>query len=869
MDEGKDEETPVVTGENILPKKFVQKSITEFKNVKVHSVDSSNSHGFSDLGANEASTPVRRRSTRVIPKRKVEIEDEPTPPRKKKMPTKKSTAKSKKGQKSMAGKDKKKAPVREKKATIGNGIEKTQSTRKASLGSAEERNKLAVKQFSKEQKDKTDQSKQSSKSPPKQATPSLAINPILLENWAPQVPLPSSDFKSHSSIISRLKLPHMRPVEYAKDLLFVMSFINKFNKFLPKDLWSLSIQDFELGLDLYPGVLEGSDQETLSYYSNYIPIKEVKRCQDSINLLFLCLMRLTLNQKSQPSLKYLQSTAKPYAKFISELKSKAIEFGYPSEWKVKSTLEISNMKLFEEDDIDPVDPNHPEILTPNVYKPLEQLIVPIEEDPLHNAELDRLGLLALTPKDRVIILRTLVQWCIANSEKIHGEIYHLSHPKKEPSFGIQTYQAPRHLVQGIEASRQHFKKLCTLVKERMELRRSKKHVKKHLENGTRQDLSAKYELLDELKNSMKQYKLEHDQNSLDKKRIFDPLNVSIDRDYSKWSKLIYEETNDHEPLQDPYRDEVFKLRSLEFFVGRVPYVGDFYLPRLFTYQNSKKKDTVPTNYCDPITLLKTFNDFETGKITPFELFGKNGKSMSLQFKLYYHDTPSMIHDLSTGESGKKKTYWYEMCHDIESLRDFIKLLEYKVYKEPVSRKKSANKNKDMHQSANVAADVPTTTGAAEDIETKTELSGETEVPPSGLPPTPGFNCNPLPKEYKYNKSRSKLLILKEYLEKMTCLLKTFEDLKKEYGDMDNNDRNLRRSQRTKINYVEQSLDVSDDEHEPDEEDEDPYVDKDDGGDDYEEENSENEAEDIEDFHDEYEVEVENKSTRHRKKTSTA
>ncbi|CDO96406.1 unnamed protein product [Kluyveromyces dobzhanskii CBS 2104] len=844
--------------EQPMAKKYGQTSITDFKSFKVQPSE------VNEMENSHFNEPIsRRRSNRVVVKRKADSDEEAEHSRKKRPYNRKVLAKTKKGKKSdtqsasaktkpkktdsdkestekakdaprkstpaangdkKSGTPSKKTVIKKKSDSTPNGKNKEDVTavtvaRKKTLDFFSNALPISEKNTSKD-KLKTEPSL---KAPPKDAIKiskpvskpvpslSLAVNPILLENWAPQLPVLSADFKTQTSVLSRLKFPHMKKVTYGKDLVLILSFINKFHRFLPQDLWSLSIQDLEIGLDVYPENID-DDQELSQYYADYVPAKEIRRCQDYANLLYVVLMELTLNRKSNSTLQSLQTSSKPY-KLISELRQKGVEFGYPREWKVQSTLNAESVKVYEHDDTEPVDPSHPEILTPNAFKWTEQLVVPLEEDPLHSPDLERLGLLALMPSDRIVFLRTLTQWCIAYSEKIHTEVYRLSHLKKDPSFGIQTHHAPRHLVQGIDATHQHFKKLCTLVKERMELRRSKKHVKKQLESGTRQDLSAKFALLDDLKKNMREYRQEYNQTAVDKKKKFDALAVSVERDYEKWSKLVFEEIHDREPLDNPYEDEIYKLRCLEFFIGRVPYVGDFYLPRLFTYQSSKAKKHIPTNYCDPITLLQTLQEFENGTITPFELFSRDGKLNSMQFKLYYHDTPGLVHDLMNG-SNAGKNYWYEMCHDSSSLQDFIRLLEYKVYKEEDlnKSKKSADESGELEKETTdfLTADTDKETSKKN---VPTGISKE-DTTSTKLETIEGFNCNPLPKEYKYNKSRSKFLILKEYLQKMSSLLHTFEQLKVEYGDVSSTDRNLRRSQRSKVSYAEAIQESSDEENEP-------------------------------------------------------
>lgn len=575
--------------------------------------------------------------------------------------------------------------------------------------------------------------------------------PLLTEeSWSPNVPLKSSAFKSHHSVVSRLKSPNMKTVPYANDVIRVMSFINKFNQFFPRELWGLSFQDFEVGLDLYPEIEKGSTQPL---YQDFLLIRDVVRSQDKMNLLFLSLLKLALNNNSATSMEALRNTSRPYAKFIDQLRAHAWSWGYPREWRKdpSSTMSKEDCKYFAEDDNDPVDISHPEILTPNIYVWPQQS--PIDQDPLATSELEKNGILALQPRDRSILLRILTQWCLAQSEKIHSEIFRLSHLKRDPPFGVSTSHVPLLMAEGELVMRAKFKRLCELLATKLKLKSKKKHVKKQLETGKREGLSNKLKVLEAIQQDMKKRVRERELNESPAVSEWDE---SIDKDFDEWCDLIKGEVPDH-PLQSPFGDEIYKLRSSEFFIGRVPHVGDFYLPRLFTYQNQKGMK-IPSTYTDFRSLKQLFASFASNEVDAFTLFGKNGKLMSVQFKLLYHDTPSMIRDVASQADTKSKTYWYEMCHNCETLQEFITLLDYKLGLIEITDGDSTNKS--------------------------------------------AINKNPLPKESKYNASREKIRILKNYLTQLYYFLEKFEELGVKYGDMQANDRTLRRSQRNKVNYAD-------------------------------------------------------------------
>ncbi|CCD26526.1 Ioc3p NDAI_0H03530 [Naumovozyma dairenensis CBS 421] len=613
------------------------------------------------------------------------------------------------------------------------------------------------------------------------------LNPA---DWSSNVPLLSNDIKSQQSIISRLKNPNMKLVPYAGDVIKIMSFINKFNRFLTSDLQNLSFQDFEIGLNLYPELVPSitpkqQQQQTqlqlqqgrVLLYQDYIPIKEVVAAQDKMNLLFYSLVNLLFTSKQNSEFEpmtmeeFLQSSSSSKKSLLNQLRSNSYDWGYPREWRTnnKSSSSYNPDKekkpisaLFPMEDQGPfVDPKEPIILTKNIYQWDKNDPLPIELNPLQSIELEKTGLLALLPKDRIILLRTLINWCIANSNLIHGEIQHLTHFKKDPAFSVQTQHVPRYLVEGMDTCFVKYGRLCALVEKRFDIRRQKKHFKKLIKQRKNEDFANKLNILNEIK----EYRKSHPE--LQNKDI----NIEL---YDKWNKLFETETND-DPIRSPFDDELYKLRSHEFFIGRVPHMGDFYLPRLQTYCETESINT----YTDLLTLKKLMESFKSGEFNTFQLFENYGQLMSSQFKIFYHDSPSLIRDTMKGVDTMGKPYWYEMCHDCNSLKEFIELLSYKIE----LPKEDDNKME-----------------ATPDLDQGTDDST--------------INKHPLPKDPRYNTARNKLRMLRDYLSDMYYILVEFEKLKTEYAGMNPGKRQLRRMQRNPVNYnTEYDSDIDMDEDE--------------------------------------------------------
>lgn len=493
-------------------------------------------------------------------------------------------------------------------------------------------------------------------------------------NWTPNAPLPSTDFEDHKTVLPKLENLNMKPLPYAGDIIKLMSFINKFHIFFSADLLNLSFQDFEIGLDLYPSTVQDmKEQQESLFYQDYIPVKTLIGCQDKMNLLLLTLLKLTLNTTKttksrayQPQATLSQLKAKEtFVKMIRQLRVNAFEWGYPAEWRTQDCEDEDfvkpQSKLFESDDMGPaVDENNPEVLTSNIYAWYRRAPLPFESDPLQTPELNKKGILALEPHDRLIFLRTLSNWCSCNSTKIHNEIHYLTH-LKDLTFGVQTQHAPKYLMDGFEETVEQFTKLCAIVQNRYERRRKRNYVKKQSSDGKKEDLVGKLNTLKEIKNTLRDLTKEE-------------KNSNIVKNYANWSGVFDGEFADN-PLSDPFEDDIYKLRQQEFFVGRIPHIGDYYLPRLHSYSEDQLEFST---YNGPIPLQILFDRFSKEEIDAYTLFENYGQTLSAQFKLVFHDTPSIINDIQQGTSTAGKVYWYEVCHDSESLKEFLKYLDDKI-----------------------------------------------------------------------------------------------------------------------------------------------------------------------------------------------
>lgn len=612
------------------------------------------------------------------------------------------------------------------------------------------------------------------------STGNVVIPTIDVAEWSSNMALEFSYYRNDSSILSRLKSPNFKPVPYAGLVMKVMSFINKFSYYFASELGGLSFQDFEVGLDLYPGgfnnksnaIVRDSEPKKIPY-QDFLTTKEIKKCQNHMNLLFLTLLRLTFTNdmevKKQPQAFINDLRDKHiFAPLINELREKSEEWGYPKEWTMKDTFEnvISIHRDGNSDNNTLVNYALTETKTPQENISLDKSRTS-GRDILLEADIDIHGILALEPNDRIIMMSATVDWCMTYSPLIHNDIHKLSHSKRDPAFGVRTQHAPRYLLDGEDETMRRFVRLCDFIQRRYEIRGQKKHLKKLLKAGMKNDFKDKYDTLMDIKHCVNG--ITSEQEKID---TYTEL-------YDKWTKIFEGEVDEH-PLSDPYNDETYKLRSHEFFIGRIPHMGDFYLPRLHCYDD--EKISLINYHTDMRTFREVLNSFKEKKYDASTLFDNYGQTMSSRFKVLYHDTPALVHDFNKGTITNDKIYWYELCHDTESLKQFIELLGFKILP-PKMKKEDPDKQQEKEQK-----------------------KSKTWVPKI-------INDQPLPKEAKYNITREKLKLMRDYLQDLSWILEEYEELRETFQDMVPGKRQSRRNMKATETYSSTS------EYEQDSEDE--------------------------------------------------
>ncbi|CCK73514.1 uncharacterized protein NDAI_0G05310 [Naumovozyma dairenensis CBS 421] len=572
----------------------------------------------------------------------------------------------------------------------------------------------------------------------------------LISNWASSVPLELKSYNDYDNkifgLLSRANTD-TKPIPYAGPIISIMAFINKFHKFFSNDILDISFQVFEIGLEL-------TEQQDTSLSNKCVTIS-----QEKMNLLFFTFLKLLFPPASKkhyspPSMAELKSSKKALfnKKIIHQLRTKAIEWGYPKKWRVPVpkdidvTQPLSYLLTPDEEDTTLVDPTHPEILTKNIPQWYKNTPLPNDENLLYNPNLEKMGVFAFEPKDRLIFLEILMRWCCSNSTLIHDEIYRLSHLKKEPSFGIYTQHVPRYLVNGIDESYDAFHKVCRLLQKRLLNRRKNKY---QMNDAKKKDLSEKIIIVQELMKELKTTAVASDKSDI-------PF-----KSYQEWSDIFERESID-DPLSNPFNDDSYKLRMNEFFVGTVDHVGDFFLPRLHSYGN----DSNTIGFCSVKQFLeKSNNDIQTNQLSSFRRV--RGK-FSLNFKLLLHAKSKLTKDsLSSKADVYDGDYWYEISHDYKSLDQYVSRIS-KIFQDYSVSKESAIK---------------------------------------GMPQDENYLNDP-----KFENVLLQVRYLTEYLSKLSSILKKLEQLQSEHDEDKYEDRKTRSSRRSHGSYKE-AYELQDDEEE--------------------------------------------------------
>ncbi|CAI4051115.1 hypothetical protein SKDZ_15G1370 [Saccharomyces kudriavzevii ZP591] len=437
--------------------------------------------------------------------------------------------------------------------------------------------------------------------------------PLYTLNWSPNIPLRFSDsrkFVAEGTVMKREWAPPLCvSLPYAGDIMKVLSFIVKFKSAFTEDLLNLSFQDVEIGLEL--AATEHS-------------IEDIRLCQNKMNLLFCVLLRTLFNSDKGTenhshknfTLERFLSLKDPYAKLAGKLKIGVQEWGLPQEWRDSNDL-------------------------------------------LYILNIGKHGLLTMKPLDRIILLRSMIDWNCSYSSIFHSEIQRFTHLKGDTGYSHQTFHVARFTMCGAESALDCFEVLCSLMNQKLENRKKRKS----------QDESKLNEINEQIKY------LKDVRKSLDERPITDKLQATI-KVNEQWNKYFANELS-HTPIDDPMADEIYRLRSSEFMIARIPKFGDFYLPP-FRIRN---------NY-DSVNITYNFNEMGTYVDYYMKLKKKNTMALNkppariarmennCQIKLICNDTSACIRDLLSNDASlAKASRWFEVSGDLDSLTGFIQYLE--------------------------------------------------------------------------------------------------------------------------------------------------------------------------------------------------
>lgn len=205
---------------------------------------------------------------------------------------------------------------------------------------------------------------------------------------------------------------------YAKDIMFIISYLCKFQEIV--DLELIGPQDIEFGLGLNNTISSTSSSKFVSKVKVPEPVSNDDiEVSNTMNELFLKLLGLILNRKRDIA---SQENA------ISELKTRAYYLGLPREWKhikegsnkVYLAVMESNINLSNE------------TFNPFYYSPFELK-----------------GLNGLDPPDRLIMIRVLMQWSFQTSDRVR-EYISTSIQNQDLLGEKDTYYVPRSVARGFK-----------------------------------------------------------------------------------------------------------------------------------------------------------------------------------------------------------------------------------------------------------------------------------------------------------------------------------------------------------------------------------------------------------------------------------
>lgn len=186
----------------------------------------------------------------------------------------------------------------------------------------------------------------------------------------------------------------------AKDIIFVILFVSKFQNILFNNTVYLGPQDIENGLGLKSDITEKDIMEDTSQSGTVI--------SDDMENLFLKLTRLVLNWQED-------ITPHLYLNAMNELSALADQLGLPKEWKDDSRVFDKN-KMVESSSHEIIDPNNPENYE-ECFCNYGSLIT--VRNPLSAPLFKSYGLSGIPNSlDRLITIRHLIQWVLNRSDML-------------------------------------------------------------------------------------------------------------------------------------------------------------------------------------------------------------------------------------------------------------------------------------------------------------------------------------------------------------------------------------------------------------------------------------------------------------------
>lgn len=405
---------------------------------------------------------------------------------------------------------------------------------------------------------------------------------------------------------------------YASDILYIISYLNKFKAILFGDKSeNIGPQDIESGLSL-PHIR--ADEMINSHFNS--KSQEVPSDYDptyispTIDKLFCRLLTLVLNRKKEVN------PLSP-SKAISEIGSMSLYLGLPKEWRDDSNI-LKKLRTSDSQDIEPVDQKNQEILSSDNYT---YELPSANTSPFSSpSKFESLGLKGIQdPKDRLIMMRTLMQWSLVTSDVVKNYITQ-SLQNQDISGEKETSYVARSILKGFKNTEE---------------------VKREAENKLNKKNSS---ILNESRES--------------------PENDNT-------AKYV-------DPTSDPLSHSM-RLRLDELFIGDIGFnIGRFYLCRMADADNGGLASMRKMDFT-----WRNINEITTTLPSKFKLYVQDVHQMLTEtltkFGVEFDENEIEIESPSQDETGN----WYEVASNAAEMTEFVQFLAYKLdldnSPEPIAR----------------------------------------------------------------------------------------------------------------------------------------------------------------------------------------